>query len=332
MINQSNPDEILDKIKSSNKILLTSHTNPDMDSTGSVLSFYQFLIQLGKNKIDIVFTDSIPKDFSFLPFSDKIRQKEISAEDLTNYDLVVFLDSATLQRTTRATETLSIKGIFSINIDHHETNEKFASLNLVEVSSSTCELLYCLYKHWKIKISQDMALCLLTGITGDTNWFQYVENKSTFLIASELVGLGASPKEISFYTLKNLPLDKLKFWGSCFLKADIVKIDNIKYVWTAVCFDELIRAGGRDLRQGVESFFSIIEDTDFGILITEQEEGILSGSLRARTINFDVSIAALALGGGGHKGAAGFKFKLDNLTFQQGVKKIHDLLKKTYNK
>lgn len=319
-------NEILEKIKSSKNILITSHTNPDMDNAGSVLSFYQVLKQMDKNP-NIVLADPFSQEISFLPFSQEAEEKDPSEIDFKKYDLLVFLDSATSQRVTRKLEPFSLpSGIDSINIDHHITNDKYAALNLVEDTSSTCELLYNLYKQWNIEITKDIATCLLAGITGDTAGFQYVNNGNTHRIAGELVDFGASPKEIAFNALKSSDIRKLKFWGICLSKMEEKKAGSIRYVWAAINFDEMDKAGGRELKNGAEGFFNSVSDTDFGVLITEQEKGILSGSFRART-EIDVSRLAQALGGGGHKGAAGFKFALEELSFEEGVEKVHNIIK-----
>ncbi len=51
-------------------------------------------------------------------------------------------------------------------------------------------------------------------------------------------------------------------------------------------------------------FSRIVKETDFGMIMIEIKEKSLAISLRSRT-DFDVSKIAVALGGGGHKNAAG---------------------------
>ena len=326
---QSN--EILNKIKSSSKILVTSHISPDMDSMGSILSFYQVLKKLEKIEVDVVLTDKVPKTLEFLPFSKDIKQDEIFDLGLSKFDLLIFLDSANLKRVTRKLENQELdKDIHTINIDHHITNENYANINLVEEVSSTSELLFSLYNEWEIDISKDIALCLLTGITGDTGGFQYPTTTSlTHEIAAELVNIGAEPNLIAFNTLKSNHLDKIHFWGLCLSKMKLENLQDKSFVWSAVSFQELEPFGGPEMKEGIEGFFGQVLDTDFGIIIIEQEKGILSGSLRSRT-DIDVSKIAIVLGGGGHKGAAGFKFPLNNLSFDDGVNKVQEAIKQVY--
>lgn len=323
--------KVLEKIKTASRVLITSHTNPDMDSVGSVLSFYQVVGQIGHAQVEVVLSDSIPEELEFLPFAKDVINKEITQTDFSVYDLVVFLDSATLGRVTRKLEPwVFSRNPLLVNIDHHKTNESYAHINLIDELSSTCELLFNLYEQWGVRFNKDIALCILTGITGDTGGFQYPGTSGdTLRIAGRLVDIGADPAVISHHTLRDSSLDKMRFWGLCLSGMQFVDVSGKKYVWTAIDFTEMQKFGRGDIKQGAEGFFAQVKDTDFGILMTEQERGILSGSLRART-RFDVSRIAQVLGGGGHEGAAGFRLTLRNLTFAQGVEKVHEVIKKVY--
>lgn len=325
--------EILKKIKAAGKILITSHTSPDMDAIGALLSCYHVLKQEGKKRAEAVLADAVPQELKFLPRSEEIKRKEISDLDLEEYDLLLFLDSASLHRVSQKNGFSTLPGgIFSVNIDHHKTNEQYASLNLVEEISSTSELLYNLFQQWGMKITKEIALCLLTGIMGDTGGFQYSGTTGdSFKIAGQLVDLGADPALVSYHTLRNVPLEKLHFWGLCLAKMKLGAAGEKKYVLSALSFAEIERFGGRGVKEGSESFFGQVKNTDFGVLITEQEKGVLSGSLRSRG-STDVSLLAVALGGGGHKGAAGFKFELENSSFQEGVGKVLLTIEKVINK
>ena len=66
-------------------------------------------------------------------------------------------------------------------------------------------------------------------------------------------------------------------------------------------------------------FGEIVADTDFGMIMTEQEKNILSVSFRSR-IGFDTSAIAKELGGGGHVYASGAK--VEGLSFSKAVEKV----------
>ena len=75
-------NNIIDKIQSSNNIVLLCHNNPDGDAIGSTLSMYYILTKLGK-EVDIVINKP-PKRFNFLEGFQDI--KEESSKD---YDTAI---------------------------------------------------------------------------------------------------------------------------------------------------------------------------------------------------------------------------------------------------
>ncbi|HCC09048.1 TPA: phosphoesterase, partial [Candidatus Woesebacteria bacterium] len=69
--------------------------------------------------------------------------------------------------------------------------------------------------------------------------------------------------------------------------------------------------------------------TEFGIIMIETSENILSVSFRSRT-GFDVSKVANEVGGGGHKAAAGAR--IEGLPFQEAVNKVLTVARKYVQK
>ena len=84
-------EEIIDIIKESKSILVLGHKSPDGDAVGSSLAMYLALLQLDK-EADVMLIN-YSEMIKFLPGASKI--KETSNKE---YDLVITLDSATLNR------------------------------------------------------------------------------------------------------------------------------------------------------------------------------------------------------------------------------------------
>jgi phosphoesterase RecJ-like protein len=81
-----------------------------------------------------------------------------------------------------------------------------------------------------------------------------------------------------------------------------------KYCWTTVTRKESMPDDKIDGEPKTTNLFlPIVEGTDFGFSLRESDDGVIYGSLRSRT-DVDVSVIAKALGGGGHKPAAAFRF------------------------
>jgi len=73
-------------------------------------------------------------------------------------------------------------------------------------------------------------------------------------------------------------------------------------------------------KEDVANFFApIVKGTEFGIVMVEVSENVLSVSFRSRT-GFDVAKVAAEIGGGGHKAAAGAR--IEGLPFQEAVNEV----------
>lgn len=83
--------QIIELIKSSRRILLATHQNPDGDAIGSLLGFYLALAKLGKEVV--IASPEPPAEFyKFLPQSEKISQKIEGSPDF-----VIALNTAKAQ-------------------------------------------------------------------------------------------------------------------------------------------------------------------------------------------------------------------------------------------
>lgn len=84
-----------DIIKSSGKILLLSHMNPDGDTLGSMCALYSMIYHRFKKKADMNVVSNIPYNYKFLPNID-LAQRYYDKSLV--YDLVISLDVAAIDR------------------------------------------------------------------------------------------------------------------------------------------------------------------------------------------------------------------------------------------
>jgi phosphoesterase RecJ-like protein len=172
-----------------------------------------------------------------------------------------------------------------------------------------------------VKIDKELATSLLTGILGDTGAFEYHNTTSrTLQIAADLMDFGADKDEILLKIFRSKQMNLLKFWGQVL---DTMQVDKSgKFAWCAIPYDVYQKLGKPQMAResASNSFARMLEDTDFGIIMLEEEPNILRASLRSREKNFDVSKIAEKLGGGGHPGSAGIS--MQDINFEQGVEKV----------
>ncbi|KKQ25678.1 MAG: DHHA1 domain protein [Candidatus Woesebacteria bacterium GW2011_GWA1_37_8] len=317
-MNYKESKDILDKIKKAKKILLSCHKSPDPDSIASNLAMYQVLTGM-KKLIDVISPDTVHSAYNFVPYFDKIIKVDITKFDYSDYDLFIALDSSSYDQLV-GIKDLKMPNISMVTIDHHSTNEKYGEINLLEVTSSTCEVLYKVFHDWGIKITKNLATTLLTGIYADSVSFQTDKTySSTFIVSGELVKLGANTKDIILNLFHSNEYKLLKFWGEMLKNMNIDS--EYRFVWTAVPYDKFLEFGkpGEAKSLAASVIFRTVKNTDFGIVIVEQRPNVLNMSLRSRT-NFDVSKIAQEFGGSGHKASAGAWFDFEN--FDEAVEKV----------
>jgi len=286
------------------KILLVTHENPDGDAISSLGICYDFLINSQKRTISFCKNLS-GKHFDFLPYVEKIIDDK-NEIDFTSFDIAIILDCANLKRTGIDSELKSLQCPI-INIDHHISNNNFGYLNIIDAQAvSTTQILYELFKTTGVKITKNMANCILTGIVTDSGNFAYTASSSqTFGIAGEMLMRGANVRDIINYTNKNKKLSTLKIWGLALSRLVYNKRYDIAY--TVLTNEDLMEFGVvKDDLEGLSNFLNTLKDAKIVMVLYELNDGRIKGSFRTTYANVDVSKLALRLGGGGHAKAAGF--------------------------
>ena len=190
-------DNILEEIKKAQTIVILTHESPDGDAVASSLSVMHAIKEFGK-EADVIIPE-YSKDFKFLPGSEKILQ--IGKTD--NYDLAISVDCTDLKRMAAGKEFFETAKR-TIEIDHHSVNSMFADLNYVDpVAPACCQVLFAMFEYYGVKITKELATCILTGIITDTGGFQWGGvTPETFEFAAELVRNGAKLKEICRIALR----------------------------------------------------------------------------------------------------------------------------------
>ncbi|MGB9959478.1 MAG: DHH family phosphoesterase [Candidatus Bathyarchaeales archaeon] len=123
-------------------------------------------------------------------------------------DLIILLDTNTVQQLDNLAEKVKASKAPIIVIDHHAVHpetEKTAKLCITdENASSTCEIIYRFYKQTNTKIEENEAKALFLGIAFDTRHF-VLANSSTLKTIAELIDTGVNAQEA--LSLLSLPMD-----------------------------------------------------------------------------------------------------------------------------
>ena len=294
---------ILDVFNQHHCFALSVHINPDGDAFGSQLALYSFLRDLGK-QVRVFNTDAVPDNYHFLPFSEVIQ----GPDNVQGYspEILVILDASTRRRIgDRLCQTLiPTKAI--VNIDHHDTGDRFGNYNLVETTaSSTSEIIYRLIKHSRVPIGKDRALCLYTGIMFDTGCFRYNNSApAAHRIAAELIEQGDFPvDEVYRQVYESVPLGKMR------LLAEVLQTLSLtpdgKIGWLCATQEMFWKTGTTpDDVEGFVNHIRAIDTVEVSIFVSELEDGKSKASLRSE-VDVDVGKVAAEFDGGGHQRASG---------------------------
>lgn len=317
---------ILRTIKAAKKILIPLHVRPDGDVIGAALALAHFLKNLDK-KTTVVSTDPIPEAISFLPGVKKIKIADPLALGLRQFDLLLLVDHAELARFTHAKDFNLPPQLPIVNIDHHLTNRKFGDLNYVDPNApSTCELLYDLFKLWKVEITPDIAACLLTGVYTDTGGFIYPATTSSSLVkAADLIKRGADREMVVEHSFRS--------WPKTALKILTMIISNAKTrgatTYTSISYRDLqqnnkIKTDFSEIKSfAAANLLLAVRGIKTALIFTEEKPRKIRVTLRSRG-NINVAQLANAMGGGGHRYSAGFDF---NGPLKKAVSKTLKLLR-----
>lgn len=309
------------KIKTAENILLVTHYNPDGDGLSSVCAMIE-LLKLENKRYFAYCHDEPPKNFDFLPNLEKINfygDKSTELENFSQFDLIIIFDCGSLSRTKLTEEIINKQNNqFVIEMDHHPKIDDFSDLEIRNSrAAATAEIVYYFFKANQLRINKNIANCLLTGILTDTANFLYpATSEETIKISSELLSMGAKLPQITESTLRNKSLEAMKIWGK--IMANLLINQKYNFAITALTLEDI---NGFDIKseelEGLSNFLGNLYGVRGILLLREEKDGIIKGSLRTSDPDVDLSKLAQQLGGGGHAKAAGFSLvgrleKLEN--------------------
>jgi len=307
MIYKKAAPQIWQAIKNSHYPLIIAHEKPDGDTLGASLALSQILDKKNKQFQHFCINEP-PNYFNFLPRIENIISDQ-NKINLPAHDLVIAIDCGDIKRTGIPAELLKLKNEISIiNIDHHQSNDNFGHLNLIiPQASSTSEIIYNFFKFHSLLIDKYMATNLLTGILTDTmNFTNAATTTESLKISAELLKIGARINQIISHITQNKNFDALKLWGNLLDRIEYNSEHNFAY--TIITQKDLTAYQmSAESIDGLANFLSSLQATDFILVLSEEENDLIKGSLRTTRDDIDVSLLAKAFNGGGHKKAAGFK-------------------------
>lgn len=170
-----------------------------------------------------------------------------------------------------------------LNIDHHSGNDNYGQVNLVDITaSSSSEIIADLLETLgEEAIDEDIATCLLAGITAATQSFQTSKTSpKTLTLAANLITRGADQKKIVYYLYKSRSMKLLKLFGRAL--ARIQQDKENKITWSLLSVNDFKRtdASGEDVPRVLKEIAEISADQNIIMLLLETKKGEIKGILR----------------------------------------------------
>ena len=285
------------------KILVLTHQRPDGDALGSSSAFVNYCRGRGI-EATVYCSDPVPEKYDFLAGTDKFTSDRSVFNDV--FDLYVVLDCGSLNQTGAADLVAGRPGRTRvIGFDHHLVNDRYADINVVDPqASSASEVLYRFLRQAGAEITADIATCLLTGIYYDTTAFsKSATSRGSLEAASDLLRRGADANIITDRVFRSRPLSSLRLYGAAMARLKHDK--RLDVASTALFLEDFAPGKEQESTDDLYNLLGGILDAGVVLVLKELPGGQVRGSFRA-SADVDVAAVAKALGGGGHRKAAGF--------------------------
>ncbi len=323
-----------DRIRSAQSVILSTHRQCDGDGLGAELALFHSLKAAGKN-VQVINVDSTPRKYRFLEPDRWIQYFDSNRKLPSAVDLAIVFDT----NDERLVEPLHtpLKKISKTLafVDHHPILAKGptpSAESWIDTScASTGEMAHRLIKDLQLPITLDVARCLYTSITFDTQLYRFVRNSSkSHLIAAEMIDQGIDTEEIHRHLFGNQTVQKMAFLARalgqieyfCDGRLAILKLKD------ADLFHYNLEPD--DSRDVIDMLMNI-ETLEAAALFREDATDQYKISLRSKG-KIGVLSVAENLGGGGHVHAAGAFVKGSYSEFKlQVVNALTDLLQKAFD-
>ncbi len=295
-------------VQSGKRFLVSCHRRPDADALGSALAFAYVLKQLGK-EVHLFVPETLPRSLNFLPGVDEIVRQVPAG----SFDASWVMDIASSALLPPGFPDQRVRGTLVV-VDHHVAHDDLGDLVVRDSDAcATGEVVYNLAQALGVtSFDVHAATALYAAIVADTGGFRYASTGCRQLrIAADLVEVGVDAAAVARHLFEDWDMARLRLLGAI-LETLETEFDG-RFAMLRVTRDMLQRVGADDdMVEGMVSYARMLRGVEIAVLLWEwpfDAEGN-PGPMRTKvslrsTGSLDVSRIAVALGGGGHRAAAG---------------------------
>lgn len=312
--------KLIQLIREAKSLTLSTHRQCDGDGLGAELALFYALKKAGK-KVSVINIDKTPRKYRFLTPHSHIRYLDEDPR-VEKTDLALVFDTNDQRLVEPLFSELTKLGTPILFIDHHPalTQGPLPTENsMIDVTSaSTGELAYRIIRELGIELDRDIARCLYTSITFDTQLYRYIRNSPTsHQIAAELLAYDINPEDIHRHLFSHQTMGKVAFLAKAL--GEIEYYNNGKIAFLKINDADMARHQLEpDESRDVIDMLMNIETLEAAILLREDGSDNYKLSLRSKG-KLEVLSIAEKLGGGGHLYAAGASINGNINTFKKDL-------------
>lgn len=304
------------------KIVITTHRDPDADALGSSLGWGSFLRKKG-HAVTVISPTDYAANLRWLPGMSEVLVYEKSSEQgkcrkkIDEATLICCLDFSVLSRLKDLGRVVNEAKAPKLMIDHHLEPEFFAKWMIWDTSAAaTAQLVYALIKELEGDIPTTeifdvgMAESLYAGIMTDTGSFKHGNvTPAVHLAIADLMLTGFDSSRVHRLIYDNLPLSRLQFLGYV-LSQKLIVLPEYRTAYMVLTDAELVRFNSsHGETEGIVNYGLQVENVVMSALFIERK-GEIKISFRS-VGDFSVrDVSSEHFSGGGHKNASGGRTEL----------------------
>lgn len=296
-------------VSDAQSFVLTSHMRPDCDAIGSEIGLALALRSLGKT-VRILNGDPVPPHIAFIdPNHDVEVLNPETIESPLDCDVLAVLDTSAWSQLGPMADVVKKSTSRKVVIDHHVSQDDMNAEVFKDTSSeSTGRLVLQAIESLGASVTPHIAAPLFAAIATDTGWFRFASvGEATFAATTRLVAAGAKPHETFAALYEQNSLPRLLLQGR--ILSNVKSQLGGRLLSTAITQADLksVSAEATDTEDVINRLLGV-SGVEVAILFLELGPKETKVSLRSRA-TVDVNQIAAGFGGGGHRAAAGVRFR-----------------------
>lgn len=300
-------ERAIELIREGSRFLVTCHVRPDADALGSALGLAAVLRAVGK-EAHVFSHDGVPRNLEFLVGSETVWD---SLDGRGDFDATFIMDAAAKVLVPplpgpERTGTVVI-------VDHHAAHDSFGDLVVREIDAcATGEVVLRMWGDLATgDVPADAAQPLYAALVADTGGFRYPGTcGKTLRLGATLLERGVDPWSVASNLFERWSRERMALLGEVLRRMEV----HLDGQLALVCVDRSVfdQTGATDeMLEGMVNYGRMLEHTRIAALlwVPKGSAGEIKLSLRSDG-DADVAKLAVALGGGGHRTAAGASFRV----------------------